>query len=122
MEQRTETSVQDAIALSDSIKAGRHDKMNYPNVQKIIVLDDDLENIEVDQPSEGEFLVIEGKDAVESGEEVIIISDDSDDIEGNASKEKTSKEESSEDDSNDDSSDDNSDDSSDDNKRGFREY
>lgn len=67
--------------------------MNYgPNMQEIIVLDDDSKDMEVEQASEGEFLVFEGEDPAESDQEVIAISEGSDDMGGEAAKEESSKE------------------------------
>ncbi|KAK9921638.1 hypothetical protein M0R45_030141 [Rubus argutus] len=72
----------------------RHDKMNFsPEMQEIIVFDDETEDKEIDQASEGEFLVFEGEDAAESDQEVIVVSEDNDDMGGDAAKSESSEEE-----------------------------
>lgn len=49
------------------LQARRHEEMNHgPDMQEIIILDDESENMDVDQASEGEILMIEGDDATES--------------------------------------------------------
>lgn len=76
------------------LQAGRHDEMNYgPEMQEIIVLDDESEDMDMDQASEGEFLVFQGEDAAESDQEVIVVSEGSDDMDGDAAKSESSEEE-----------------------------
>jgi hypothetical protein len=47
----------------------------------------------MDQASEGEFLVFQGEDAAESDQEVIVVSEGSDDMGGDAAKSESSEEE-----------------------------
>ncbi|KAK9938697.1 hypothetical protein M0R45_015420 [Rubus argutus] len=76
------------------LQAGRHEEMNFsPEIQEIIMFDDESEDIEMDQALEGEFFVFQGEDAAESDQEVIVVSEGNDDIGGDAAKSESSEEE-----------------------------
>lgn len=50
-------------------------------------------DMEVDQASKGEFLVFKGEDATESDQEVIVVSEENDDMGGDVAKDKSSEKE-----------------------------